>query len=805
MPSGGSCLLGSMNLAEFVKDGEFDYEDFSKCVKIAVEELNIVLDEGLPLHPLQEQKDSVHDWRQIGLGIFGLADMLIKLKIKYGSRESIELCGAIARVMINSALISSSDLAVKDGCYPKYKWGSINSSDFLHCVANSATVSKIKEQGLRNSQILTIAPTGSISTMLRVSGGVEPIFANYYTRKTESLHGEDVYYKVYTPIVDEYIKSNNLKDDSQLPYYFITAQELGFNERIEMQGIWQDFIDASISSTVNVPNDFTVEQVEELYIKAWERGLKGITVYRDGCKRGGVLTTESTKQEVEIEETKELPRGMIIKADDNCIGLKRTLMTGCGTLHCEAFFDPTTGDLLETYFSKGSSGGCVSEDTEYFNGKTWKKISEYSDGEKVLQYNKDGSAELVEPLDYIVNEDVEYLNQFKNRHIDMILSDDHNMFLYKNYSKYKSGMNKKLSSELITVEKWMSEKKNRWIPTTFSFSGSGINLTKEEIRTCVMVYADGSICNENSGYVSISVVKERKKERIRKILSECGIEWKEFEYERIPKYTIFKFYPTTNLFDWLIDKQFSDKWYNCNTEQLKVILDEITYWDGNSGSGNRMGEYYSSKKEEIDFIQFAFSSLGYRATISENGKVDSFRVRPTISSVLNIKHAETSKVKTTDGKSYCFMVPSSMLVLRHNGKIFITGNCNSFMVGLSRMISLSARGGIDIYSIVDQLNSTLTCPSYAVRRATKHDTSKGSCCPTAIGNALLDMYDEIQDELGNREETVKPKMVGKEVIKEAIKTVRQHDKMKCPECGEELQFSGGCMTCTKGCGWSKCD
>ena len=479
LPAGGSCLLGSINLAEFACDTGFDFESFKHCVKSSVIALNEVLDEGLPLHPLKEQRESVYDWRQIGLGIFGLADLLIKLGIKYGSPEAIDLCDMIGHTMADMAIKTSAVLAKEYGVYPKYKPEAVEQSAFYSKNALGETKELVESFGLRNSQLLTIAPTGSLSTMLGVSGGIEPIFANYYTRKTESLKGHDEYYKVYTPIVKEYMDKHGLKDDSELPDYFVTAQTLDYKNRIYMQSIWQSHIDASISSTVNVPNDFTVEQVEGLYMTAWDAGLKGVTIFRDGCKRAGILTIKENVEDI-VEKPHRLERGMIIKADDNCIGKKRTLRTGCGTLHCEAFFDPDNGQLLETYFSKGSSGGC-----------------------------------------------------------------------------------------------------------------------------------------------------------------------------------------------------------------------------------------------------------------------------------------------------------------------------NNFMIGLSRMISLAARGGIDVYSIVDQLKSSGTCPSYAVRTATKHDTSKGSSCPVAIGNALLEIYEEMMDEVGFSD--IEEKEL--EVITPKIVPV---SKAKCPQCGGELVFEGGCNTC-KNCGWSKCD
>ena len=296
----------------------------------------------------------------------GLGDALIKLGIRYGSEDSIKICDRIGLAMADTAIATSAALAEEKGEYPKYKNCVLHSSYFEHNASNT-TWDKVNKYGLRNSQLLTTAPTGSLSSMLGVSGGIEPIYANYYTRKTESLHGHDEYYKVYTPIVEQYMKEHNLKDDSELPDYFVTAQTLDYKERIDMQSVWQKHIDASISSTVNVPNSFTVEQVEDLYMYAWEKGLKGVTIFRDGCKRAGILTTDNSKKSKESNvsdqiqskiSNNQLKRGMIIKADDNCIGKKRTLITGCGTLHCEAFFDPDTGELLETYLSKGSTGGC---------------------------------------------------------------------------------------------------------------------------------------------------------------------------------------------------------------------------------------------------------------------------------------------------------------------------------------------------------------------------------------------------------------------------------------------------------------
>lgn len=363
LPAGGSCLLGSINLAAFVKDpftdrASFDFDNFRQCVQASVVALNEVLDEGLPLHPLAEQRQSVKQWRQIGLGIMGLADMLLMLGITYGDKEAVSLCDQIGFAMADTAIGQSASLAKAEGAYPMCKTEEVMTTPFFLANTTEKTREKVKKYGLRNSQILTIAPTGTLSTMLGISGGIEPVFSTYYERKTESLHGKDVYYRVYTKIVADYMKRTGIEDDTRLPEYFVTAMTLDYHQRIDMQSVWQKHIDASISSTVNVPNRFTVEETENLYRYAFVKGLKGITIFRDGCKRVGILQTEDSKEKEHTIAGEGLKRGEIIEINDNIIGKKRKLMTGCGSLHCIAMFDPYTGALLETYLSKGSTGGC---------------------------------------------------------------------------------------------------------------------------------------------------------------------------------------------------------------------------------------------------------------------------------------------------------------------------------------------------------------------------------------------------------------------------------------------------------------
>lgn len=357
LPAGGSCLLGSVNLAEFVKNKRFDFNDFFDAVQIAVKALNQVLMEGMPLHPLTEQQKSVNDWRQIGLGIFGLADALIKMEIPYGSKEAVAMCNNIGYSMAAYAIHASAMVAKEQGSYPKFNIDEVMNSMFYKVHSEPEIDELVRQYGLANSQILTIAPTGTLSTMLGVSGGIEPIFANYYTRKTESLHGSDVYYKVYTPIVDRHMKQHNIQDDTNLPNWFVTAGDLDYKARINMQSAWQKHIDASISSTVNLPHEATIEDVENLYMYAWEQKLKGITIFRDGCERAGILTTSAPKEDKQDEKQYD----SIVPTSRKTIGVTSgktyCKKCACGTLYITVNHDDD-GNVLETFINTSKGGIC---------------------------------------------------------------------------------------------------------------------------------------------------------------------------------------------------------------------------------------------------------------------------------------------------------------------------------------------------------------------------------------------------------------------------------------------------------------
>ena len=351
LPAGGSCLLGSLNLAAFVEGNSFNKSLFADSVQKAVEALNTVLMEGLNLHPLNIQKYTVNKYRQIGLGIMGLADVLIKLKIRYGSPEAIKFCDNIGDIMAQNAIVGSS-MIDDDG------------TSFSCCVDSSFYQAHLETKyQLSNSQLLTIAPTGSISTMWNISGGIEPIFAKSYTRTTKSLHDKDVVYTVYPKIIQDYMKEHNIVDIKDLPDWFVSSEDIKPEDRLKMQAIWQTHIDASISSTVNLPEESTIDDVYNIYMQAWKLGLKGVTIYRANCARQAILSS-SNKQDktptvAEKEETRRFNNISPVsrKTMGTTYGATHCKKCACGTLYITTNMDKE-GNLVELFTHTSKGGIC---------------------------------------------------------------------------------------------------------------------------------------------------------------------------------------------------------------------------------------------------------------------------------------------------------------------------------------------------------------------------------------------------------------------------------------------------------------
>jgi hypothetical protein len=361
--------------------------------------------------------------------------------------------------------------------------------------------------------------------------------------------------------------------------------------------------------------------------------------------------------------------------------------------------------------------GCVDKDTEYFNGKGWTKISKY-DGGEVLQWNKDGTANMVQPYRYI-KEPCDMMYHFETKYgLDQTLSAEHRVVYYTDYRG-------KFTLRECTMEELYDKQINgcgfsgKFI-TTFNYSGKGINLTDSEIKIMCAVICDGSfyynkektedVCNRNSYKTCrFHIKKERKKIALRKLFEESNLDYREVK-SSAEGYTDFYIQAPRR------EKEFTEFWYDCNQHQLQIICDNLMQWDGsiNFTPNNVRRERFSTNVlSTANFVQFAYTTCGYRVTINVmdrrgrikiNKNTNKQYIDKTIEYCVGVTkrtscslcfdkrytHINTNitKVETKDGYKYCFSVPSSYLVLRRNNKIFITGNCgkSSAMKAVLQMI-----------------------------------------------------------------------------------------------------------------------
>lgn len=353
LPEHGACNLGSINLAEYVinpytKDATFDFKKFRKDVGTCIKALDDVLEEGKDLHALEEQRTMAKNYRNIGLGVMGYGTALMSMGIAYGGEDAKKLTEEIMRVMFNSAVEKSADLAKELGTFPKYDEKILDGEIFG--LVDERIMKKVREYGLRNCSLLSIAPSGSIGTCLNISTGLEPYYSLSYKRKTESLHGDkDVYYTVE---VETAKKSRAVFGDTPC----VSAMDINWRDRVEIQGIMQKYIDTAISSTVNVKEQTSVEELRDLYLYAWEQGLKGITIYREGSFEA-ILSTKT--EEPKVEEVKELQRGEIAPKPENLVGDRFEVKHGCGSYTLHVYRDPNTGKIFDCWINSKSQG-CTS-------------------------------------------------------------------------------------------------------------------------------------------------------------------------------------------------------------------------------------------------------------------------------------------------------------------------------------------------------------------------------------------------------------------------------------------------------------
>ena len=318
LPESANCLLLHVNLSNLIEDpftnkAKLNFDLFKKVIETSVIFLDLTIDANIGHQALKDQDEAALRDRRMGLGITGLADAFFKLNMAYGSNKSKKLLKEIMLTLAYTAYKKSIELAKEKGAFPAFEYDKFIQSGYMSRLLDEINSfdtqfkKDLKQYGIRNVTLLTIAPVGTGSEILGgVSSGVEPIFATQYTRVVRFQDGKKEFNE-FVPVVREYMDTTGM---SILPDYLVTAHDLNPEQRIEIQAIMQKYVDSAISSTINLPNDATVEDVSKIYIQAWKAGLKGITVYREGC-REGVLKTGKTESRSLIKKLFKDSRDMI--------------------------------------------------------------------------------------------------------------------------------------------------------------------------------------------------------------------------------------------------------------------------------------------------------------------------------------------------------------------------------------------------------------------------------------------------------------------------------------------------------------
>ena len=365
LPDGGCCNLGAINLDRFVdENGNFMINEFKETVAVGTRFLDNVVDYNMDRHALEDQKNNAMNDRRVGLGILGLGDMLVRLGIKYDSEDALQTIDQIMQIFRDTAYETSIELSMEKGQFPNFDWSGYSSSKFVKNLPKPLR-EKIKKNGIRNSTLTTVAPTGSGAIVARVTSGIEPIFATSYKRRVKENDGYGKSfkeYKVYHPIIEKIFGN-----DDNLPEYVRTAHNIDPYFRVNMQGVIQKYIDSSISSTVNLAQEITVDTIADIYMTAYESGLKGITVYREGS-REGILVTEGENSKKETDTKKQEPESIVAPdktprtRPNQTRGVTRRIRTGEGTLYITINED--SNGLCEVFTTIGKAGGNAAAQSE---------------------------------------------------------------------------------------------------------------------------------------------------------------------------------------------------------------------------------------------------------------------------------------------------------------------------------------------------------------------------------------------------------------------------------------------------------
>lgn len=358
MPKNGACCLSSINLSEYVinsftKEAFFDIDQLMQDMEVYVRAADRIIDESAKLHALPEQQKFALNYRNIGIGIMGLGTMFLKLGIRFGSEKSITSIKTIMHHLFRKAVMTSNQLACKLGSFPKYD-PIIFDSEIIKNHFNESEIATLKRGGLRNSSLLSVAPTGSIGTLLGISTGAEAYFSDSYYRKTVSLNGnEDKYYKVDLPIFKE-AKLSNINKDS-----IVTVRDIPWKDRIDIQSALQYSVDTAISSTCNLSKETTIEEIEQIYLYAWKKGLKGLTIYVDGCRDGVLVDSvfEPKKSNQPHKSIFDYITPVSRKTLGTTSGTTSCKKCACGTLYITCNKDQE-GNLVEVFTHTSKGGIC---------------------------------------------------------------------------------------------------------------------------------------------------------------------------------------------------------------------------------------------------------------------------------------------------------------------------------------------------------------------------------------------------------------------------------------------------------------
>ena len=303
LPPYGACLLGSVNLARLVTDpftdaARLDEAALDDLVRTAIRMMDNVVDASK--FPLPQQEAEAQAKRRIGLGVTGLADALLMLGLRYGAPDAVEQTRAWMKAIANSAYLASVDLAREKGAFPLFDAKKYLQSGFMSKM-DPEVRDAVAKHGIRNALLTSIAPTGTISLYAgNVSSGIEPVFAYAYTRKVLQKDGS----RTEEEVVDYAVQMwRDLHGDAALPDYFVNAQTLAPKDHVAMQAAAQDWVDSSISKTINCPEDISFEDFKDVYLSAWDLGCKGCTTYRPNDVTGSVLSV-SEKTEAAPEADK---------------------------------------------------------------------------------------------------------------------------------------------------------------------------------------------------------------------------------------------------------------------------------------------------------------------------------------------------------------------------------------------------------------------------------------------------------------------------------------------------------------------